>query len=55
MDVLYLLIPLSVALVFLIGVVSWLAVRSGPFDDLEGSAPKILVDNHLPRDENRQR
>ena len=44
MDILYLLIPLSVALVFLIGAVFWWAVRSGQFDDLEGPAHRILMD-----------
>jgi cbb3-type cytochrome oxidase maturation protein len=38
MDVLYLLVPLSVVLVLLIGAVFWWAVRSGQFDDLEGPA-----------------
>ena len=36
MDILYLLIPLSVVLVFVIGAVFWFALRSGQFDDLEG-------------------
>jgi cbb3-type cytochrome oxidase maturation protein len=45
MDILYLLIPLSVVLVFLIGTVFWLALRSGQFDDLEGPAFKILLDD----------
>ena len=45
MDILYLLIPLSVALVFLIGAVLWFALHSGQFDDLEGPAFRILVDD----------
>ena len=45
MDVLYLLIPLSVVLVFLIGVVFWYSLRSGQFDDLEGPAYRILQDD----------
>jgi cbb3-type cytochrome oxidase maturation protein len=48
-DVLYLLIPLSVVLVFLIGVVFWWALRSGQFDDLEGPALKIILDDDTPR------
>jgi cbb3-type cytochrome oxidase maturation protein len=48
MDVLYLLIPLSVVLVFLIGVVFWFALRSGQFDDLEGPAMRIVADNDAP-------
>ena len=45
MDILYLLVPLSLALVFLIGAVFWWAVRSGQFDDLEGPAHRILMDD----------
>lgn len=35
MDIVYLLIPLSVVLVFAIGVVLWWAIDHGQFDDLE--------------------
>ncbi|HUL41643.1 MAG TPA: cbb3-type cytochrome oxidase assembly protein CcoS [Burkholderiales bacterium] len=45
MEILYLLIPLSVVLVFLIGFVFWLALRSGQFDDLEGAGFRILLDD----------
>lgn len=45
MDILYLLIPLSLVLVFLIGGVFWWALRSGQFDDLEGPAYRILMDD----------
>ncbi|MGB0126574.1 MAG: cbb3-type cytochrome oxidase assembly protein CcoS [Rhodocyclaceae bacterium] len=48
MEILYLLIPLSVVLVFLIGVVFWWSVRSGQFDDLEGPAYRILTDDDRP-------
>ena len=48
MDVLYLLVPLSVVFVFLIGAVFWMALRSGQFDDLEGPAFKILLDDDTP-------
>jgi cbb3-type cytochrome oxidase maturation protein len=44
MDVLYLLIPLSVVLVFAIGAVFWWAVRNGQFEDLEGPAQRIVMD-----------
>lgn len=44
MDVLYLLIPLSVALVFAIGAVFWWAVRNGQFEDLEGPAQRMVMD-----------
>ncbi len=45
MDVLYLLIPLSVALVFAAGAVFWWALGSGQFEDLEGPAHRILADD----------
>lgn len=44
MDVLYLLIPLSVVMVFAIGAVFWWAVRNGQFEDLEGPAQRIVMD-----------
>ncbi len=49
MEILYLIIPLSVFLVFLIGVVFWWSVRSGQFDDLEGPGYRILMDDDLPQ------
>jgi cbb3-type cytochrome oxidase maturation protein len=45
MEILYLLIPLSVVLVFLVGVVFWWSLRSGQFDDLEGPAHRVLHDD----------
>jgi cbb3-type cytochrome oxidase maturation protein len=48
MEILYLLIPLSLLLV---GVIVWVflwAVRSGQFDDMEGPAHEILMDNDDP-------
>jgi cbb3-type cytochrome oxidase maturation protein len=45
MEIMYLLVPVSVILVFLIGVVFWWSVRSGQFDDMEGPAYRILMDN----------
>jgi cbb3-type cytochrome oxidase maturation protein len=49
MEILYLLIPLSVVFVFLIGVLFWWALRSGQFDDLEGPGLKIILDDDTPR------
>ena len=40
-----LLIPLSVAAVFLIGWVFWRALEGGQFDDLERPAHDILEDD----------
>jgi len=48
MDILYLLVPLSVTLVFLIGAAFWWSVRSGQFDDLESPAHRILSDDDSP-------
>ena len=45
MDIVYLLIPLSLVLVFLIGAVFWWAVRRGQFDDLDGPAHRVLADD----------
>ncbi len=45
MDILYLLIPMSVALVFVIGVLFWWSLKSGQFEDLEGPAYRILRDD----------
>ncbi len=47
-EILYLLIPLSVVLVFVIGAVFWWAVHSGQFDDLEGPAHRVLMDDDRP-------
>ena len=52
MDILYLLIPLSVALVGVIVAAFFWAIRSGQFDDLEGPAHRILLDDdHRPEPE----
>ena len=47
MEIMYLLIPLSVILVLLVGVVFWWSLRSGQFDDLEGPGYRILMDDDL--------
>lgn len=60
MNILYLLIPLGLVLLgFAIWAFMW-AVRSGQFDDLEGPAHRILMDDDDPRipgkqDETKQR
>jgi cbb3-type cytochrome oxidase maturation protein len=54
MEILYLLIPLSVVLVFMIAVVFWWSLKSGQFEDMEGPAYRILMDDDTPRqDENK--
>ena len=48
MDILILLIPLSLILV---GVIAWVllwAGRNGQFDDLEGPAHSVLMDDDTP-------
>ena len=48
MEILYLLIPLAVLLVVFIAAAFFWAVRSGQFDDLEGPAHRILMDDDRP-------
>ena len=45
MESLTLLIPLSVALVFVIGWVFWRALQGGQFDDLERPGTDVLSDD----------
>ncbi|GAA5157537.1 cbb3-type cytochrome oxidase assembly protein CcoS [Viridibacterium curvum] len=39
------LIPVSLVLVFVIGGVLWWSVRSGQFEDLEGEAFRVIMDD----------
>lgn len=48
MDILYLLVPLSVVLVFVIGIVFWWSIRHGQFEDLDGPAYRVVMDDDLP-------
>ncbi|KMN83754.1 cbb3-type cytochrome oxidase maturation protein [Chromobacterium alkanivorans] len=50
MESLYLLIPLSLVLAFVIGGIFWWATRNGQFDDMEGPAHRILMDDDKPKD-----
>lgn len=45
MEIIFLLIPVSILLVFGIAVGFWWSVRNGQFDDLEGPGFKILMDD----------
>jgi cbb3-type cytochrome oxidase maturation protein len=45
MDILYLLVPLSVALVFFILGGLWWAVNRGQFEDIEAEGERILRNN----------
>jgi len=44
-DILYLLIPLSVVLVFFILAALWWAIHRGQFDDIEAEGERILKDS----------
>ena len=48
MEILYLLIPLSLVLVFVIAVIFWRSVKGGQFDDLDGPGYRILMDDDSP-------
>lgn len=48
MEILYLLVPLSLILVFLIAAVFWWSLQQGQFDDLEGPGYRILMDDDSP-------
>ncbi len=47
MESIYLLIPISVVLVFGIALAFWWSVRSGQFDDLEGPGFRLLMDDDM--------
>lgn len=48
MDILYLLVPISILLVFIIGLLFWWALNSRQFDALDEAAERILEDNDIP-------
>lgn len=48
MESLYLLIPFSVVLVFVIGLIFWWSLKSGQMEDLEGPAYRVLMDDDRP-------
>ena len=45
MEVMYILVPVSVVLVFLIGIGFWWSLRNGQYDDLEGPGYRVLMDD----------
>ena len=55
MESLYLLIPISLILVFVIAGLFWWSVRSGQFDDLEGPAHRILMDGEAKSTQSAKR
>ena len=54
-EILYLLIPLSLILLGLIVWVFLWAINSGQFDDMEGPAHRILLDDETPLESDRQK
>jgi len=48
MEVLYLLIPIALVLVLIIGLAFFWAIRSGQYEDMEGPAYRILMDDDDP-------
>ena len=49
MEILFLLIPMSVVLAFLIGLAFWRAVDTGQFDDLDQPALRVIADDDDPK------
>ncbi|OHC61503.1 MAG: cytochrome oxidase maturation protein, cbb3-type [Rhodocyclales bacterium GWA2_65_19] len=47
MDILYLLIPLSLVLVFVIAGFFWWSLKSGQYEDLEGPGYRVLMDDDM--------
>jgi cbb3-type cytochrome oxidase maturation protein len=45
MEILYLLVPLSVVLAFVIGAAFWMAVDGGQFEDLDTPALEVVADD----------
>ena len=45
MDILYLLIPLSLVLVFVIAALFWWSLKSGQYEDLDGPGYRLLMDD----------
>lgn len=49
MTILYLLIPVSILLVFLIGLLFWWALNNRQFDDLEAKGSQILEEDEIDK------
>lgn len=48
MEIMYLLVPLSLVLVFVIAAIFWWSLRNGQFEDLEGPGYRLLMDDDQP-------
>ena len=51
MEILYLIIPITLILVGIIICFLWWSSRSGQYDDMEGPAWRILMDDDTPKPE----
>jgi cbb3-type cytochrome oxidase maturation protein len=49
MDIVFLLVPLSLLVVFAIGAIFWWAVASGQFDDLEDQGIEVISDREAEK------
>jgi len=49
MDIVFLLVPLSLLVVFAIGAIFWWAVASGQFDDLEDQGIDVISDGETEK------
>jgi cbb3-type cytochrome oxidase maturation protein len=45
MEIMYLLVPVSIVLVFVIGAIFWWSLKSGQFDDLDGPGYRVIMDD----------
>ncbi len=45
MESMFILVPISIILAFIIGWFFWWSSKNGQFDDLEGPAHRILMDD----------
>jgi len=54
MESLYILIPVSLVLVFVIAWAFWRAVETGQFDDLDRPSQDLLADDDRPRPEHEK-
>ena len=48
MESLYILVPISLVFVFVIGWAFWRALESGQFDDLDRPALDVVIDDDRP-------
>ena len=55
MEILSLLVPISVVLVFLIGIAFWWSRRSGQYEDLEGPGYRVLMDDDKTREKAKEK